>query len=149
MNHNGASLARASPIFTTQEITVGGQTFTRHTKIDIPVVAKVAASPAEQATISEINKQRRRAALNEPGQLSDLAMTPVVVGAAYRGQVPWNLPIQLHDAIMPIRATLQDQVIEALVGRGRIENTPEERGHASIMLNALVAPGICTRRCGK
>ena len=38
-----------------QEITVGGQTFTRHTKIDIPVVAKLAASPAEQATIDQIN----------------------------------------------------------------------------------------------
>jgi len=34
---------------------VGGQTFTRHTKIDIPVVAKLAASPAEQATFDQIN----------------------------------------------------------------------------------------------
>ena len=33
----------------------GGQTFPRHTKIDIPAVAKLSASPAEQATFDQIN----------------------------------------------------------------------------------------------
>ena len=94
VNHAGASLARSSPVFTDQEVSVGGQTFTRHTKIDIPLVAKVAASPAEQATIDKINAQLRTAALREPGQLSDLAMTPVVVGVSPRGQIPWELQVQ-------------------------------------------------------
>eukprot|EP00971_Amphidinium_carterae_P244018 4845463-Amphidinium_carterae.1 len=86
VNHQGASLARAAPIFTDQEITVGGQTFKRHTKIDIPVVSKLVVSPAERATIDQLNAALRSAALREPGQLSDLAMTPVVIGSARRGQ---------------------------------------------------------------
>ena len=121
MNHAGASLARSSPVFTDQEVSVGGQTFTRHTKIDIPLVAKVAASPAEQATIDKINAQLRTAALREPGQLSDLAMTPVVVGVAPRGQIPWELQVQLHEVRMPFRATAIDRIVTKLIELGRVE----------------------------
>ena len=120
VNHNGASLARSSPVFTDQEVSIGGLTFTRHTKIDIPVVAKVAASPAEQATIDKINAQLRTAALREPGQLSDLAMTPVIVGAARRGQIPWELQVQMREVRMPLRATAIDKIVGKLVADGRV-----------------------------
>eukprot|EP00959_Pyramimonas_sp_CCMP1952_P056109 1171945-Pyramimonas_sp.AAC.1 len=68
-------------------------------------------------------------------------MTPVVVGCARRGQVPWDLNVGFNDVRMPLRATAIDKLVDKLVSLGRIDNSPETTGHVKLMLHAFSNAG--------
>ena len=81
------------PQYAKQEIRAGTHTFVAVTRVDVPRVVKQVTSPAEEALIGKLNAQLRAAALKNPGPISQLAVTPVIVGKVPAGKCPWELPI--------------------------------------------------------